>query len=95
MITIGEGYRLTADKDQYILKIGRPSKRKDTGEIYTTWEDSYFPRIQHVANAIMNAEMFGSLSLCTKNDLSALDDVADLLEDSCLKLCSAIEGQLK
>jgi hypothetical protein len=84
MITIGDNYRITSDKYNWILETRRTGKVKATGEDKDVWEQTYHPNFAQVAHKIIDLDAKQAESLT-----ELVSRMGDVVERLTLKLAAA------
>lgn len=78
-LLIGEDYKLTADKMQFILSTRYVGKDKKTQQPKDQWSETYHPTFKQVANYICERELKESLQEDLKTAISSFEQKIDLL----------------
>ncbi len=87
MIEIGDKYRLSSDKYQFILGTASKGTRKDTGEEFVSYSDSYYPTIKQVINKITSDNLMTGL-----NEYSDLKELVLFMKQSQAEMIELLKG---
>ena len=87
MIEIGDKYRRSSDKYQFILGTASKGTRKDTGEEFVSFSDSYYPTIKQVINKITSDNLMTGL-----NEYSDLKELVLFMKQSQAEMVELLKG---